>query len=127
MILQRRLDDPLITAESLGFHAQQTAEKLLKTLLTLHGLDYPSSHDLRVLAALLGQGGVVLPDEPRRIHSWRRWPRFIAMKICPSMLTCPGLNGLLGWLSDAPSWKARSNHLPQLIAAILREIGAVEE
>ena len=33
VILQQLLDDPLITDESLGFHAQQAAEKLLKVRL----------------------------------------------------------------------------------------------
>jgi HEPN domain-containing protein len=66
-ILQQLLDNQLITDESLGFHAQQAAEKLLKALLTLHGLDYPRSHDLSVLLALLGQGGVVLPDGLQQI------------------------------------------------------------
>ncbi len=67
VILQQLLDNQLITDESLGFHAQQAAEKLLKALLTLHGLDYPRSHDLSVLLTLLGQGGVVLPDELQQI------------------------------------------------------------
>ncbi len=44
-------------------HAQQAAEKLLRALPTLHGLDYARSHDFRVLLALLGQAGVALPDE----------------------------------------------------------------
>ena len=68
-ILQRLLDDPLITDESLGFHAQQAAEKLLKALLTLHGLDYPRSHDLSVLLALLGQGGIPCPMDSSRLQT----------------------------------------------------------
>ena len=50
------------------------------------------------------------------------------MKIYPSMLSCPGLNGLFGWPNSAASWNSRSSHLPQLLlTAVLKEIGAVEE
>ena len=35
------------------FHAQQCAEKYLKALLTYHAIDFPRTHDLTELAALL--------------------------------------------------------------------------
>ena len=35
------------------FHAQQAAEKAIKALLVLHGVDFPLSHSLDRLAALL--------------------------------------------------------------------------
>lgn len=35
------------------FHAQQMAEKYLKTLLVFHKRDFPKAHDLRMLATLL--------------------------------------------------------------------------
>lgn len=35
------------------FHAQQAAEKAIKSLLVLHGIDFPKSHVLTTLAALL--------------------------------------------------------------------------
>ena len=62
-ILERLLEDLAIADEAVGFHAQQAAEKLLKALLVLHGLDYPRSHDLNVLPALLDHAGVSLPDD----------------------------------------------------------------
>ena len=39
-----------------AFHAQQAVEKALKALLTWHGVDYPSKHDLGLLAGLLPDG-----------------------------------------------------------------------
>lgn len=35
------------------FHAQQGAEKAIKALLVLHGIDFPKTHALTTLAALL--------------------------------------------------------------------------
>jgi HEPN domain-containing protein len=55
----------LIRASPLGvnwavcFHAQQAAEKALKALLVLLGVDFPRTHTLELLADLV-------PDEPRR-------------------------------------------------------------
>jgi len=39
--------------DTVCFHAQQCAEKYLKALLALHGIDFPKSHDLTELHALL--------------------------------------------------------------------------
>lgn len=38
---------------AVGFHAQQTAEKLLKALLTWHQIEFPKTHDLTVLLDLV--------------------------------------------------------------------------
>lgn len=46
------------------FHAQQTAEKYLKALLTLHAVEFPKSHDLGELSRLLPQG-IQPPLTPR--------------------------------------------------------------
>lgn len=39
--------------DTVCFHAQQCAEKYLKTLLVLHQRDFPKTHDMGVLARLL--------------------------------------------------------------------------
>ena len=39
--------------EILAFHAQQTAEKALKAILVLHGIDFPKTHNLEFLLTLL--------------------------------------------------------------------------
>lgn len=62
-VLEKLIDDPVIEAATLGFHAQQAAEKLLKALLALGGHDYPRSHDLELLLDLLASVEVQLPDE----------------------------------------------------------------
>ena len=39
-------------ADAVCFHCQQFVEKLLKALLTLHGIEAPRTHDLRRLVQL---------------------------------------------------------------------------
>lgn len=63
LILERLLGDADVDDETLGFHAQQAAEKLLKALLCSLGIDFPRTHDLSVLLELLGSQGVDLRSE----------------------------------------------------------------
>jgi HEPN domain-containing protein len=67
--LERLLGDPAIEAATLGFHAQQAAEKLLKTLLAVGGHNYPRSHDIDLLLDLLADVGVQLPEELLAVDS----------------------------------------------------------
>jgi HEPN domain-containing protein len=39
--------------DTVCFHAQQCVEKYLKASLVLHGMDFPRTHDLAILIALL--------------------------------------------------------------------------
>jgi HEPN domain-containing protein len=41
-VLRKLINDPTINTETLGFHAQQAAEKLIKALLALGGHDSPA-------------------------------------------------------------------------------------
>jgi HEPN domain-containing protein len=61
-VLDRLLDDPAIDNETLGYHAQQAAEKLIKALLALHGHDYPRSHNIGLLLDLLASHDIPLPE-----------------------------------------------------------------
>lgn len=61
-VLQKLINDPTINTETLGFHAQQAAEKLIKALLVLGEHDYPRTHDLSLLLDLLAAVDVRLPE-----------------------------------------------------------------
>ena len=46
LVLERLLSYRDVDDDTLGFHAQQAAEKLLKAALAVRGLDYPRTHNL---------------------------------------------------------------------------------
>lgn len=60
-VVERLLSDADIADEVLGFHCQQAVEKLLKALLLAHGLEFPRTHNLDLLADLLADAGHPLP------------------------------------------------------------------
>ena len=63
LVLERLLGHEDIDDDTLGFHAQQAAEKMLKAALASQGIDYPKTHNLRVLMELLATAGIQLPKE----------------------------------------------------------------
>jgi HEPN domain-containing protein len=62
IVLAKLLSDTDVDDDTLGFHAQQAAEKLLKAVLASRGVDYPKTHNLRVLIELLTENGIRLPE-----------------------------------------------------------------
>ena len=63
LAVEKLLDDRDIEDDLIGFHAQQAAEKMLKALLAARGVDYPKTHNLRVLVELLSAEGLQLPEK----------------------------------------------------------------
>jgi len=55
--IRNMLDPDLFEDPVFGFHAQQAVEKAPKGWLTLRGLAYPKTHDLRLLMHLLETEG----------------------------------------------------------------------
>ena len=55
-------DHPDAPAHGICFHAQQYVEKLLKGLLTLHGVEAPRTHSLRRLIQLAAPHAPALGD-----------------------------------------------------------------
>lgn len=51
--IRNMLDPEQFEDSVFGFHAQQAVEKALKAWLTLRGIAYPKTHDLRALMSLL--------------------------------------------------------------------------
>lgn len=62
LVLERLLDDREVDDDTLGFHAQQAVEKLLKAVLASRGVGYPRTHNLRILIELLTKDGIHLPE-----------------------------------------------------------------
>lgn len=63
LVLERLLGHEDVDDDTLGFHAQQAAEKMLKAVLASQGIDYPKTHNLRVLIELLAEAGIRIPEE----------------------------------------------------------------
>lgn len=68
-VLEKLLDDPAIDDETLGYHAQQAAEKLLKALLAHAGHNYPRSHSIGLLLDLLEAHGLPLPERFQAVEA----------------------------------------------------------
>ncbi|MCI0417847.1 MAG: HEPN domain-containing protein [Acidobacteria bacterium] len=49
--------------EDLCFDAQQAAEKALKAVLIFRSIDFPRTHNIRVLLSLLAPPGQLIPQE----------------------------------------------------------------
>jgi HEPN domain-containing protein len=60
--------DPDIAIDILGFHAQQAAEKMLKSTLASKEIDFPFSHRLADLIDLLRESGASFPDDLEEIR-----------------------------------------------------------
>ena len=75
------------------FHAQQCAEKYLKTILIIKQLPFPKTHDLLMLSALCNEAGIFNPKD---------------QEFCPQVLRSeikhPQLSILLEWKAASPGY-----------------------
>ena len=62
-VLNRFLEDTSIPDETLGFHAQQAVEKMIKAVLAHRAIEYQRTHKLRRLVALLRSSNIAYPPE----------------------------------------------------------------
>jgi HEPN domain-containing protein len=61
------LADTSISNWIYGFHAQQTVEKALKAVLSWNGVEFPRTHDLTELVALIADIQIPLPPDHDRL------------------------------------------------------------
>jgi HEPN domain-containing protein len=67
--VDRLIHDVSVADEVVGFHLQQAAEKLLKSVLAQHGIDVRETHNLVYLMYLLGDCDVSFPAQLRALQS----------------------------------------------------------
>jgi HEPN domain-containing protein len=60
-VMDKLLTDPKSPQETIGFHAQQAAEKPLKAVLAAHAMEYPRTHRLAELLDALSDAGAAPP------------------------------------------------------------------
>ncbi|HEV7509677.1 MAG TPA: HEPN domain-containing protein [Thermoanaerobaculia bacterium] len=63
MVFEKLRLDQDVAVDILGFHAQQAAEKMLKSTLAGQEIDFPFSHRLTDLFDLLKENGVSIPED----------------------------------------------------------------
>jgi HEPN domain-containing protein len=61
-MLSSNVDNPKAADELMGFLAQQTVEKAVKTVLALNGIDFSKTHDLFNLIVLCKDNGIKIPE-----------------------------------------------------------------
>lgn len=73
VVIDKLADDPEVTDDMIGFHAQQAVEKLLKAVLAHRGIEYPRTHDIDRLVDLLAANDIPLPPQARRLDELTPW------------------------------------------------------
>lgn len=64
LAMARRLaGDPAIPAWGIGFHLQQAVEKAIKAVLSLHGIEYPRTHNIAVLVDMVAEHDIAMPPQ----------------------------------------------------------------
>jgi HEPN domain-containing protein len=72
--------------EVMGFHAQQACEKLIKTVLVMHGVVFERTHDLAALAALCDAHGVPAPADRNALRILNNFAVRFRYDTCPATL-----------------------------------------
>jgi HEPN domain-containing protein len=67
------LTDLDISDEIIGFHIQQAIEKSLKAILLRQAIDYPHTHNLRLLIDLCRNNNVEVPSEFLQVDVFNRF------------------------------------------------------
>ncbi len=69
ILLEEIIANERIRDEIVGFHAQQSAEKLMKALLMAKNIPYRRTHDLRELIDLIKDNGIEFPESLMEIRT----------------------------------------------------------
>jgi len=56
-----------IEIDSIAFHLQQSAEKMLKSILDYHGIKFPKTHDLELLINIINKNKILLDIDIDRL------------------------------------------------------------
>jgi len=93
---------------SVGFHAQQYLEKVMKAVLVSNAVVFHRTHDLEELAGLLERQGIELPlarEQLRRLNPFAVTIRYEDMEI-----TFPDIDIIAGLMENAQAWVERQIH-----------------
>jgi hypothetical protein len=71
--VEKMAPDPELADEVVGLHAQQAAEKYLKTVLALRGITYRRVHSITYLLGLLEDHEVPAPPQAPELEAFTPW------------------------------------------------------
>jgi HEPN domain-containing protein len=71
--VQKWSNDADISDAIIGFHTQQAMEKSIKAVLSLRKVDYPRTHNLRLLIDILKNRDIQVPAEFSQIDIFNRF------------------------------------------------------
>jgi HEPN domain-containing protein len=73
VLVRTVVENPEIGDAIVGFHGQQAVEKLVKAVLTAHGIAFAKTHDLDYLIDLVEKSAIVAPDELESAEALSVW------------------------------------------------------
>jgi HEPN domain-containing protein len=73
VVVQKGMTDTDISDEIIGFHAQQAMEKSLKAVLSHQMIDYPRTHNLRLLIDFCRNNDIQVPSEFLQVDIFNRF------------------------------------------------------
>ena len=95
-------------ASSVGFHAQQYLEKVMKAVLVSNAVVFHRTHDLGELADLLERQGIELPltkDQLRRLNPFAVTIRYEEIEV-----TLADIDTVAEMMANARAWVERQIH-----------------
>lgn len=96
------LDMGAVSDAIVGFHAQQAVEKALKAVLAASRIDFPFSHDLKLLSTLCDRAALPLPPDLRDID--RLSPYAARLRYGGEDPGTVDRRAALGWAQAAIDW-----------------------
>jgi hypothetical protein len=73
IVLVRLIEDDDVPDDSLGFHAQQAVEKMIKAVLASNGVPYERTHNITYLLTLLDSSKIPRPKEADSLPDRTPW------------------------------------------------------
>ncbi len=111
-VVRRLREDADAPRWVIGFHAQQAAEKALKSVLSSRGIQYPRTHNLVMLLELLRRAQVMLPPDADSLGMLVPFGVLLRYEDVDELESHPvDLDGLAGLVARTVDWAAAN--LPQ--------------
>jgi HEPN domain-containing protein len=111
-VVESTIGNPKVESWAIGFHPQQAVEKCLKAVLSSRKVEYPRTHDLMELVALLRDHHVELPPQSAQLHVFNRFAVDDRYEVDSEDMPELGSKSVtpesaLNWAGDVLAWAER--------------------